>query len=114
MLFIGTHDAAILTGGTETVQDLPGLQHDHDRQGQRHDPVRWTGNKFDAGAGHNYLDDSGSANTIVMPGAGKGMDDIFGYVLQNGDKLDFRAQRHGLRWQGGGRWQVPSRRHEQQ
>jgi hypothetical protein len=49
-----------------------------------------------------------------MPGAGKGMDDIFGYVLQNGDKLDFRAQRHGLRWQGGGRWQVPARRHEQQ
>jgi len=35
-----------------------------------------------------------------MPGAGQGFDNIFGYVLQNSDTLDFRAALAGTSWNG--------------
>jgi hypothetical protein len=59
-----------------------------------------SGNTINAGAGTNVLQDSGSNNTIVMPGAAQGFDDVFGYVLQNGDKLDFRAALAATSWNG--------------
>jgi len=53
-----------------------------------------------AGAGNNSIEDSGSGNTFVMPGAGKGMDDINGYVMSNGDKFDFTTALKGTSWDG--------------
>jgi hypothetical protein len=35
-----------------------------------------------------------------MPGPGAGFDDIFGYVLQNSDVLDFRAALATTGWDG--------------
>jgi hypothetical protein len=35
-----------------------------------------------------------------MPGAGQGFDNVLGYVLQNGDTLDFRAALAATSWTG--------------
>jgi Ca2+-binding RTX toxin-like protein len=99
MLFIGgTHDTAVLTGGTETVQAYQG--YNTITTGSGNDTLRFggSGNRIDAGAGHNTLYESGSANTLVTPGAGQGLDDFYGYVLQNGDVLDFTAALKGTAW----------------
>ena len=55
---------------------------------------------MNAGSGSNEIDDSGSGNTIVLPGTfgGAGHDDIFGYVLQNQDILDMRSMLAGTQW----------------
>jgi hypothetical protein len=105
MLFIGgSHDVAVLTGGTEQVQAYQG--YDTITTGSANDTisVAGTGNVVNAGAGTNTINDSGSANTIVMPGAGVGtgggMDNIFGYVVQNGDKFDFTAALKATAWTG--------------
>ena len=98
-LFIGgTHDVAILTGGTETVQAYQG--YNSITTGDRNDTIRigGSGNMVDAGSGSNTIEDSGSANTLVMPG--KGLDDVFGYVLQNGDTIDLRPALKGTAWNG--------------
>jgi len=89
-LFIGgINDIAILTGGTETVQAYHGSN--NIRTGAGNDTIRiaGSGNVADAGSGANAIYDSGSGNTLVMPTAGS--DDVFGYVLQHGDKIDFRT-----------------------
>jgi len=101
MLFIGgTGDTVTLTGGTETVQAFQG--HNAITTGAGNDSISFggSGNTINAGGGNNTLQDSGSNNTLVMPGAGKGFDDIFGYVLQNGDTLDFRAALANTAWTG--------------
>ena len=101
MIFIGgTGDTVTATGGTETVQAFEG--HNTITTGAGNDTISYgaTGNTINAGGGTNILQDSGSDNTIVMPGAGKGFDDIFGYVLQNGDTLDFRAALASTAWTG--------------
>ena len=101
IIFIGgTHDALTATGGTETVQAYEG--HNTITTGAGNDTISFAGggNTINAGAGSNTLQDSGSDNTIVMPAAGHGFDDIFGYVLQNGDTLDFRAALAATKWTG--------------
>lgn len=101
MIFIGgTYNTLTATGGTETVQAYEG--HNSITTGAGNDTIRFggTGNSINAGSGTNTLQDSGSGNTIVMPGAGQGFDDIFGYVLQNGDTLDFRAALASTAWNG--------------
>jgi hypothetical protein len=47
------------------------------------------------------LADSGSDNTVVLPAANQGYDDINGYVLDNGDRLDLRSLLAGTDWIGG-------------
>lgn len=101
MLFIaGTHDTANLTGGTETVFAFQGQN--SVTTGSGNDTIRFagTGNVIDAGAGKNLLADSGSGNTLVMPRAGTGTDDVYGYVLPNDDKLDFRNALKATAWDG--------------
>ena len=55
---------------------------------------------MDAGRGNNHLEDSGSANTIVLPTAAQGYDDIFGWVMQNGDTFDLRPALAQTGWNG--------------
>jgi hypothetical protein len=99
MLFIGgTHDIVSLTGGTETVQAYQG--NNSITTGAGNDTIRiaGSGNLVDAGSGSNRIEDSGSGNTLVMPG--KGRDDVYGYVLQQGDTIDFRSALKGTAWNG--------------
>jgi serralysin len=101
LIFIGgTGDTVTATGGTETVQAFQG--YNTITTGAGNDTISFggSGNTVNAGGGNNTLQDSGSNNTIVMPGAGKGFDNIFGYVLQNNDTLDFRAALANTAWTG--------------
>ena len=101
MIFVGgTGDAVTATGGSETVQAFHGGN--RITTGSGNDTISYAGrgNTIDSGSGSNVLQDSGSDNTIVMPGAGHGFDDVFGYVLQNGDTLDFTAALAGTAWNG--------------
>jgi serralysin len=101
MLFIGgMHDAAILTGGTEQVQAYKGANTITTGAGNDTVKIAGTGNVVNAGSGTNTINESGSGNTIVMPGAGAGMDQIFGYVMTNNDKFDFTASLKGTAWNG--------------
>jgi Ca2+-binding RTX toxin-like protein len=101
MLFIGgSHDVAILTGGTENIQAYQG--YNTITTGKGNDTIRFggSGNTINAGAGNNALYDSGSSNKIVMPGPGQGFDDVYGPVLTNGDTLDFTAALKATAWDG--------------
>jgi len=101
LIFIGgSGDTVTATGGNETVQAFQG--HNSITTGTGNDSISFggSGNTINAGSGNNTLQDSGSNNTIVIPGAGQGFDDIFGYVLQNGDTLDFRAALANTAWTG--------------
>jgi len=101
MIFIGgTGDTITATGGTETVQAFAGGNTITTGAGNDSISFSGSGNTINAGAGSNTLQDSGSNNTIVMPGAGQGFDNVFGYVLQNGDTLDFRAALAETAWNG--------------
>jgi hypothetical protein len=101
MIFIGgAGDTITATGGTETVQAFQGGN--KITTGAGNDTISFAGslNTVNAGAGANTLNDSGSNSTIVMPGVGTGFDNVFGYVLQNGDTLDFRAALAETSWNG--------------
>ncbi len=101
MIFIGgTGDTLSATGGTQTVQAFEGGNKITTGAGNDTISFGGRGNTINAGAGTNTLQDSGSNNTIVMPGAGQGFDNIFGYVLQNGDTLDFRSGLAETAWNG--------------
>jgi len=101
MLFIGgTHDAATLTGGTEQVRAYQGYNTIVTGAGNDIISIAGAGNTVNGGTGINIINDSGGGNTIVMPAAGAGMDQIFGYVVQNGDKFDFTAALRATAWDG--------------
>jgi hypothetical protein len=101
MLFIGgSHDVAILTGGTEKVQAFQGYNTITTGAGNDTISIAGTGNVVNAGGGTNTINDSGGGNTIVMPGAGAGVDQIHGYVVQNGDRFDFISALSGTSWNG--------------
>jgi len=101
MIFIGgSGDTLTAGGGTETVQAFQGSNRIATGAGNDTISFGGRGNTINAGAGSNTLNDSGSNNTIVMPGAGHGFDNVFGYVLQNSDLLDFRAALAGTSWNG--------------
>jgi len=89
-----------LTGGIEKVQAYQG--YNSITTGASNGTIRFagSGNTINAGGGHNSLYDSGDTNTIVMPGAGQGRDDIYGHVLQNGDKFNFTAALKATSWDG--------------
>jgi hypothetical protein len=101
MIFIGgTGDTLTATGGTETVQAYQGGN--TITTGAGNDTIRMagSGNVIDAGGGSNQIDDSGGNNTIVLPGANQGYDDIYGYMMTNGDRFDMRAMLAGTGWNG--------------
>jgi hypothetical protein len=101
MLFIGgSHDVAILTGGVETVRAYQ--SYNTITTGEANDSIRvaGSGDVIDAGGGTNQIYDAVGGNTIVMPGAGKGMDHIFGDVIESGDLLDFRTALQATAWNG--------------
>jgi hypothetical protein len=101
MIFIGgTGNVVTATGGSETVQAFQGGN--RITTGAQNDTISFagSGNTINGGAGTNTLYDSGSDNTIVMPDATQGFDNIFGYVLLNGDTLDFRAALGATSWNG--------------
>jgi len=101
MLFIGgTHDVAVLTGGTEKVQAYSGYNTISTGMGNDTISIAGTGNVVNAGAGTNTINDSGGGNTIVMPAARSGIDQIHGYVVQNGDRFDFTAALRNTDWNG--------------
>ncbi len=101
MLFIGgTHDVAILTGGTEQVRAYQGYNTITTGTGGDTIYIAGTGNLVNAGAGTNTINDSGTGNTYVMPGAGGGLDQFYGYVVQNGDRFDFTTALKGTAWTG--------------
>ena len=102
MIFVGgTGDVVSATGGTETVMAFQGGN--QITTGSGNDLIRYAGtnNVINAGSGQNVLQDSGSNSTIVLPGANQGNDNIYGWVLQNGDKLDLRQALSGTSWQQG-------------
>ncbi len=99
MIFLGgSNDVLTATGGTETVQAFQGSNAITTGKGNDTIQIGGSGNIVNAGAGNNQIDDSGSNNTIVLPPAGQGMDDIFGYALLNGDSLDMRGLLAGTKW----------------
>jgi hypothetical protein len=101
MLFIGgTHDVAMLTGGTETVQAYQGYNTITTGVGNETISIAGAGNIVNAGAGTNTINDSGGGTTVVMPAAGAGTDEMYGYVVQNGDKFDFTTALKGTAWTG--------------
>ena len=100
MIFLqGTGDTLTATGGTETVQAYQGGN--TITTGTGNDTIRFAGsdNVVNAGAGSNRLLDSGSNNTLVL-GASGGYDDIYGYVMTNGDKFDLRSLLAQTSWNG--------------
>jgi serralysin len=103
MIFIQTSgDTLVATGGTESVQAYQGGN--AITAGDGNDTIRFAGagNTIDAGGGNNHLEDSGSNNTIVLPDAGQGYDDIYGWVMQNGDTFDLRPALAQAGWSGDG------------
>jgi serralysin len=99
MIFIGgSYDVLSATGGTETVMAFQG--HNTITTGKGNDKIQiaGSGNVVNAGAGTNEIDDSGTANRLVMPRGGQGLDNIFGYVLQNQDTIDLRSMLAGTQW----------------
>jgi serralysin len=101
MIFIeGTGDTLIAVGGTETVHAYQGGNSITTGAGNDRILYGGSGNRIDAGGGNNRLDDSGSNSTIVLPGAGQGNDDIYGWVMQNGDTFDLRSLLAQTSWNG--------------
>jgi len=103
MIFIaGTGDTLIAVGGTETVQAYQGGNSITTGAGDDRILYGGWGNTIDAGGGNNVLEDSGNNSTIVLPGAGQGNDDIYGWVMQNGDQFDLRSLLAQTSWNGDG------------
>lgn len=101
MIFIGgTGDTLTATGGTETVQAYQGGN--TITTGSGNDTIRFAGanNVIDGGGGSNLIADSGSNDTLVLPGGNQGYDDIYGYMMTNGDKFDMRSMLAGTGWDG--------------
>jgi hypothetical protein len=103
MIFLqASGDTLTATGGTESVQAYQGGN--AITTGDGDDTIRFagSGNTIDAGGGNNHLEDSGSNNTIILPGTGQGYDDIYGWVMQNGDTFDLRPALTQAGWSGDG------------
>ena len=101
MIFIsGTGDTLSATGGTETVQAYTGGNSITTGAGDDTIRVAGSGNTINAGSGNNLISDSGSGNTIVLPGGNLGSDNIYGWVMQNGDVFDLRPLLAATGWNG--------------
>jgi hypothetical protein len=101
LIFIGgTGDTLTATGGAETVQAFQGRNTITTGAGNDAIYIAGSNNLVNAGGGSNALYDSGTNNTIALPGAGQGYDDIYGYVMNNGDQIDMRGLLAGTNWNG--------------
>jgi hypothetical protein len=96
----GTNDILTAIGGTESVMAFNGKNTITTGAGNDTIRIAGSGSVVDAGVGTNEIYDSGSNNQIVLPQAGHGFDNIFGYVLQNNDLLDLRPLLAGTQWNG--------------
>lgn len=102
VLFIGgTGDTAILTGSNENVQADNGYN-SITINGSGGNTIEYAGtnNTINAGSGSSMLYDNGTDNTIVMPEAGQGFDNVFGEVFQNGDTIDLTQLLGATEWNG--------------
>lgn len=102
ILFVGgTGNVINATGGHDTIMAFQGGN--QITTGGGNNTIRFSGanNVVNAGSGQNILQDSGTNGTIVLPGANQGFDNIYGWVLQNGDKLDLSQALAGTQWQKG-------------
>ena len=101
MLFIGgTGNTVTLSGGTDTVQAFQGSNTITTTGGNDTIQIAGSGSTVNATGGSVTIDDSGNGNTIALPGAGNGDDNIFGYVLQNGDTFDLSNALAATTWNG--------------
>jgi hypothetical protein len=93
-----TGNTVTLGNGNNTVQGYAGGN--SITTGTGNDTIRYagSGNTINAGGGQNHLEDSGSNNTIVLNQNGN--DDIFGYVLQQGDTLNLTPALTSAGWNG--------------
>ena len=83
-----TGNTVTLGNGNNTVQGYNGGNSITSGAGNDSIRIAGSGNTIDAGGGANTIADSGSNNTIILNAGGT--DDIWGYVLQQGDTLDLR------------------------
>jgi len=96
----GTGDTITATGGNNTIQAFAGNNRITTGAGDDTVRIAGTGNTLNAGGGANRIEDSGSGNTLVLPGAGQGTDDVYGYVLTANDMFDLRGALSGAGWNG--------------
>ncbi|HET8997643.1 MAG TPA: hypothetical protein VFN42_13325, partial [Acetobacteraceae bacterium] len=96
----GTGDTITAADGNNTVQAFAGGN--TISTGAGNDTIRIAGsaNTVNAGGGINQISDSGSGNTLVLPGAGQGTDNVYGYVLAGNDTFDLRSALASAGWQG--------------
>jgi serralysin len=101
LIFIGgTGDTLTATGGGDTVQAFQGGNTITTGGGNNAIYISGSNNVVNAGSGNNTLFDSGTDNTIALPTANQGYDDIYGYVMQNGDTLDLSNLLANTSWNG--------------
>jgi len=100
LLITGTGDVVTATGGNETITATKRNIAITTGAGTDKISLGGSGDVVNAGSGHNTIQDYGSSNTLILPAAGKGYDDIFGNVLTNHDLLDFRPMLTGTSWDG--------------
>ncbi len=96
----GTGDTIIAGDGNNTIQAFAGGNSITTGAGDDTIRLAGTGSRIDAGGGANRIEDSGSGNTLVLPAAGQGSDDIFGYVLAANDLFDLRGAMAAAGWNG--------------
>jgi Ca2+-binding RTX toxin-like protein len=94
----GTGNTITGGSGTDKIQAFSGGNTLKAGSGTETISFAGSNNTIYAGSGSDTLNDSGSANKIVFGKAGGGTAQIFGYVLQNGDTLDFRTTLANTSW----------------
>ena len=100
-IFAGGSGDTITTGdGNNLIQAFAGGAHITTGSGNDTIRIAGTGSVVNAGGGANRIEDSGSGNTFVLPDAGSGSDDIYGYVLSTGDLFDLRGALQAAGWNG--------------
>jgi hypothetical protein len=96
----GSGDTIDAGGGNNVIQAYAGGSRIVSGSGDDTIRIGGTGNRVDAGGGANRIEDSGGGNTLVLPNAGTGSDDIYGYVLAANDLFDLRGALSNAGWSG--------------
>lgn len=96
----GTGDTITAGDGNNTIQAFTGGNSIVTGNGNDTIRIAGSGNTVNAGGGTNTIADSGSGNTLVLPGAGQGTDNVYGYVLAGNDKFDLHSALASAGWQG--------------
>ena len=96
----GTGNTITASDGNNTIQAFAGGNSITTGGGNDTIRIAGSGSTVNAGGGANVIADSGSANTLVLPAAGQGTDDVYGYVLAGNDRFDLRHALASAGWQG--------------